>query len=132
MEERNFKVMSLQTGLPQAMKCGEGISLRTGPLGYRNKEEFVLDYTSIERYRQQIYEFVEEGRLQSIKELYLPLRIKFLPKDGGAPSYLEIRLQDMDPLKRSGVSQHALYVRPMLLMYALIKEVEEEFESKAT
>ncbi|MGL5681974.1 MAG: bifunctional glutamate--cysteine ligase GshA/glutathione synthetase GshB [Marinifilaceae bacterium] len=128
--ERNFRVTSLETGLPQKMKCGEGISLRTGPLGYRNKEEFVLDYTSIESYRKQINEFVEEGRLHSIKELYLPLRIKFLPKDGGAPSYLEIRLQDLDPLTRSGVSPHALYFTHLMLMYALVCDETHPFDAR--
>ncbi|MGL5546044.1 MAG: bifunctional glutamate--cysteine ligase GshA/glutathione synthetase GshB, partial [Tannerellaceae bacterium] len=95
LAEDSFEVVSLKTGEKQPMKCGVSISLRTGPLGYRNKEEFVLDYYSIEAYEREIATIVEEGRLNSTKELYLPLRMKFLEKDNGAPSYLEVRLLDL-------------------------------------
>lgn len=131
LAERNFRVLSLTTGKEQPMKCGEGISLRTGPLGYRNKEEFVMDYYSIDHYKQQIQQFVEEGRLQNSKELYLPLRLKFLSKDQGAPSYLEVRLLDLDPLTKCGVSSHALYFTHLLLLYALLETELTPFNAEA-
>lgn len=130
LAEDNFEVVSLKTGEKQPMKCGVSISLRTGPLGYRNKEEFVLDYYSIEAYEREIATIVEEGRLNSTKELYLPLRMKFLEKDHGAPSYLEVRLLDLDPFTKSGVSSHAIYFSHMLLIYALLKEESTRFDAE--
>lgn len=130
LAERNFRVLSLETGEQQPMKCGQGISLRTGPLGYRNKEEFVMDYYSIENYKKQILQFIEEGYIQNSKELYMPLRLKFLSEDKGAPSYLEIRLLDLDPLTKCGVSSSALYFTHLLLLYALLETESSPFNAE--
>ncbi len=128
--EDNFSVRSLKTGESQPMKCGVSLSLRTSPLGYRNKEEFTLDFSSMANYRRCIDTIIGEGRLSSEKELYLPLRMKFLAKDEGAPSYLEVRILDLDPYSKSGVSSHALYFAHLLLLYSLLKEETAPFSSQ--
>lgn len=131
LAEENFYIQSLTTGERQPMKCGASISLRTGPLGYRNKEAFFLDFGSVSSYNQQVEALVNAGKLSHTKELYLPLRLKFLAKDHGAPSYIEIRLIDLDPLSKSGVSADSLYFAHVLMLYALLKDEETPFDAAA-
>ena len=50
LAEETLNVISLKTGEKQPMKCGVSLSLRTSPLGYRNREEFFIDYSSLEAY----------------------------------------------------------------------------------
>ena len=129
--ERNFRVKSLSTGEESPMKCGAGISLRSGPLGYRNKEDYTLDFYSVEAYQKDVELLVEQGKLSSAKELYLPVRMKFLSKDNGTPSYLELRLLDLDPLSPSGVDINALYGAHILYLYGLLSDEDERFDSVA-
>ncbi|MGL5319136.1 MAG: bifunctional glutamate--cysteine ligase GshA/glutathione synthetase GshB, partial [Bacteroidales bacterium] len=128
--EEQFKVPSLLGKEELPMKSGLSISLRNGPLGYRNKEEFYIDYSSAEHYKLQIDDLVNKGHLISNKELYTPIRLKFLEKDQGAPSYIELRLMDIDPLSKSGVCSHALYFAHILLLYCLIKDENTLFTTE--
>ena len=129
--ERNFKVKSLTTGEDSPMRCGAGISLRSGPLGYRNKEDYVLDFSSLRAYQNGVDELIREGKLSSAKELYPPVRMKFLSIDHGAPSYLELRLLDLDPLSASGVNRFALYGAHILYLYGLLSDEKEPFDGDA-
>ena len=129
--ERNFKVKSLVTGEDSPMRCGAGISLRSGPLGYRNKEDYVLDFSSLKAYQNGVDELIRDGKLSSAKELYPPVRMKFLAKDSGAPSYLELRLLDLDPLSPSGVNRFALYGAHILYLYGLLSDEKEQFDGDA-
>ena len=129
--ERNFKVKSLITGEDSPMRCGAGISLRSGPLGYRNKEEYVLDYSSIDAYQKCVDALIKQGDISSSKELYPPVRMKFLAKDKGAPSYLELRFLDLDPLSSSGVNRFALYASHILYLYGLLCQEKEPFDGAA-
>lgn len=54
------------------MKCGVSLSLRTSPLGYRNREEFFIDYSSLEAYNMSIDKLIRENRIDGPHELYLP------------------------------------------------------------
>lgn len=128
--EEHFKVPSLFGKEEHQMKSGLSISLRNGPLGYRNKEEYYMDYSSLSHYKSQIDELVKNGYLISNKEFYVPLRLKFLEKDEGAPSYVELRLIDLDPYSRSGVSSHALYFAHILILYCMIKDEETLFNTE--
>lgn len=128
--EERFRLPSLYSKEEFQMKSGLSISLRNGPLGYRNKEEFYMDYSSLNHYKKQVDELIKNGQLLSNKELYVPLRLKFLEKDQGAPSYAELRLIDLDPLSKSGVSSHALYFAHLLLLYSLIKEEDTLFNTE--
>ncbi len=129
--ERNFKVKSLATGLDVPMKCGASISLRSGPLGYRNKKEYILDYYSLQKYNHCVSRLIEKGELSSTKELYPPVRMKFLEKDNGAPSYLELRFLDLSPLSVSGVNKSALYGSHILYLYSLLSQEKELFDGEA-
>lgn len=128
--EESYRVKIIGADLESPMKTGQSISLRNGPLGYRNQEEFILDYSSLDNYHHNIEQFVHEGRIRSKKELYMPVRLKFLDQDKGAPSYIEIRTIDLDPLEKSGVSPDVLYFSHILLLYSLIKEETDTFGHK--
>ncbi len=130
LAEPNFKVRSLQDDEERFLRCKASIALRSGPLGYRNRDNYIMDFYSIEGYNHIIEELVSEGKLHYAKELYLPIRMKFLDKDQGKPSYLEVRFLDLDPLSPSGVNEEALYATYMLFLYALLCEEEGEFNEK--
>lgn len=129
--EAGYRVKKIGSDSEHAMKTGQSISLRNGPLGYRNEEDFILDYSSLDNYHRNIDLFVHEGRIKSRKELYMPVRLKFLDKDKGAPSYIEVRMIDLDPLEKAGVSPGALYFSHILLLYSLIKEENGAFDHAA-
>ena len=130
LAEESLKVVSLKTGVKQPMKCGVSLSLRNSPLGYRNREELFVDYSSLNSYNRSIQKLVDEGQIDGPQELYLPIRIKFLEKDGGAPSYLEVRVVDLDPLSKSGVCMDSIYFLHLLLIYSLLKDETTELTSQ--
>ena len=130
MAEPNFKVRSLTTNKEQFMYCKEGIALRVGQFGYRNRNNYIMDFYSIMEYQNIIDKLVIEGELSNAKELYLPIRMKFLEKDQGKPSYLEVRFLDLDPLSPAGVDKDALYATYMLFLYSLLCEEDVEFNEK--
>ena len=61
-----------------------------------------IDYSSLEAYNMSIDKLIRENRIDGPHELYLPVRIKFLEKDNGSPSYIEVRIVDLDPFTKSG------------------------------
>ena len=126
--EPNFKVMSLTTHEEQFMSCKAGMALRVGPLGYRNKDNYIMNFDSIEEYQNIIDKLVSKGELHSAKELYLPIRMKFLDRDKGKPTYLEVRFLDLDPLSPTGIDKDALYATYMLFLYSLLCEEDVAFD----
>ena len=66
LAEETLNVISLKTGEKQPMKCGVSLSLRTSPLGYRNREEFFIDYSSLEAYNMSIDKLIRENRMTDL------------------------------------------------------------------
>ena len=128
--EPTFKVRSLKDDQERFLRCKSSIALRSGPQGYRNKDNYTLDFQSIEKYNQTVDKLVSEGKLNYAKELYLPIRMKFLAKDNGGPSYLELRFLDLDPLSPSGVNKEALYASHLMFLYTFLCEEKGEFGEK--
>ncbi len=128
MTEPDFKVRSLdELNLPEEIRCKDGIALRSGPGGYRNRKDYIMDFTSLDGYNARVQELIDQGELRYAKELYLPVRMKCLGKDGGAPSYIEIRFLDLDPLSTFGINRDALVAAHSLMLYALLEEEHGEF-----
>ena len=130
MAEPNFKVRSLTTNQEQLMCCDAGIALRVGKQGYRNRDNYIMDFSSLEGYNNVVDKLVSSGELHSAKELYLPVRMKFLAKDQGKPSYLEVRFLDLDPLSPSGIDKETLYATYLIFLYSLICEEEGQFDEQ--
>ncbi|QZT37420.1 bifunctional glutamate--cysteine ligase GshA/glutathione synthetase GshB [Halosquirtibacter xylanolyticus] len=100
--------------------CLEGVSIRSGRLGYRNHELIELDYSTWDRFKKSIDKHVKAGRLIGPQELYLPIRIKTINDD---ISHVEVRLLDIDPFEQTGINIDTLrFVHLFLLHMLLIEE----------
>lgn len=110
--------------------CTFGTSIRCSQIGYRNREQLWVDYSSIEDYNANLQRYVAEGKLLNPNELYLPVRIKQIP--GAAEiSHIEIRVIDIDPFDSAGVSPASLRLVHLFLMHSLLLEETEEFDFEA-
>ena len=105
------------------------VSHRNGECGYRNKEELYPNYDTVEDYVESINKYVNDGVIDSHKELYSQVRLKAkepnnflnsLLEDG--ISYLEYRSIDINPFEKGGISLNDLYFLQLLNIYMLIKE----------
>ncbi len=105
------------------------ISLRNSEYGYKNREDFYVSYDSVEQYLTDIEALVKRGELQDICEFYSPVRIKTgnndalvneLLEDG--IRYIEIRILDINPLERLGISKEVLYLVHLFILYMLFLE----------
>lgn len=105
------------------------VSHRNGECGYRNKEELYPNYDTVEDYVESINKYVNDGVIDSYKELYSQVRLKAknpknflnsLLEDG--ISYLEYRSIDINPFEKGGISLNDLYFLQLLNIYMLIKE----------
>jgi len=107
-----------------------GLSIRNSCYGYRNIGELYPDYSSVANFRQSIDQMVHEGKLESMKELYSPVRPKFI-KEAEHISYVEIRFIDIDPIAKIGITEDALCFLHMLALYGLLTEEPDNFDAQA-
>ncbi len=115
---------------------GNSTSLRNGFCGYRNEEEFFVPWSSLDAYTKKIRELVETGELSNAREFYSAVRLKgkdnknlleSIEKDG--IKYLEIRLLDLNPYDKNGISLNTAYLIHLYLVLALLSE-DCEFDKK--
>lgn len=106
-------------------------SLRNSYCGYRNQKDYEVSFNSIEEYVKDLKELVESGELQKPKEFYCPVRLKVGNNDDilnelldKGIRYLEIRLLDLNPLFKVGLSKDSLNVIHLFVLYSLF--IEEE------
>jgi glutamate--cysteine ligase len=107
-----------------------GLSIRNSCYGYQNIGELYPDYSSVGNFKQSIDKMVKEGKLASAKELYSPVRPKFI-HDPEHISYVEIRFIDIDPLAKAGITEEALYFLHALALYGLLSEEIDSFDIPA-
>ncbi|HEY4787959.1 MAG TPA: bifunctional glutamate--cysteine ligase GshA/glutathione synthetase GshB, partial [Bacteroidales bacterium] len=107
-----------------------GLSIRNSCYGYQNIGELYPDYSSIQNFKESIDRMIKEGKLASPKELYSPVRPKFI-KDPAHISYVEIRFIDIDPLCKTGITEDALYFLHALALYGLLTDEPDSFDAKA-
>lgn len=127
LADESFNTLPLKTSTLKSIqklkkKSNESLSMRTSPVGYRNKENYYINYSSLENYKKSIQKLIDSNQIDGEQELYLPIRLKFLPNKGKAPAYLEFRIVDLDPLTHSGVSHNAIYFCHLLIIYSLLKD----------
>ncbi|WP_018970024.1 bifunctional glutamate--cysteine ligase GshA/glutathione synthetase GshB [Rubritalea marina] len=103
--------------------CGNdrSVSIRASLCGYRNNEEFVLDYSSVASLEQTLGELVDHGRLHSAKELYSPVRLKKSPETGRI-THLEFRMLDLDPSVKVGVRESSLHLLHAWMIQGVFSE----------
>ncbi|MBB6463615.1 bifunctional glutamate--cysteine ligase GshA/glutathione synthetase GshB [Flammeovirga kamogawensis] len=97
----------------------EATSMRTSVCGYKNQEDLVLDYSSMDGYDKSIQQAIDNGQLESAKENYSPIRLKEI---NGQLAYLEIRLLDLDPSVKLGITKETAEIVHMFLLFCLLKE----------
>ncbi len=105
-----------------------GLSIRNSCYGYQNIGEVYPDYSSSANFLASLNKLVKEGKLASPKELYSPVRPKFV-KDPKHISYVEIRFIDIDPMQKAGISGDALHFLHMLAIYGLLSDEPDHFEA---
>jgi len=115
-------VVYLMSASPRADKA----SVRCSEEGYWNDFIPILDYSSLDAYVDGIDKYVDEGKLDSISELYLPVRIK--PRGINSAEnlrtgidHIELRMIDINPLCPVGIAREDLYFLHLLLIYLALK-----------
>ena len=122
----SLKLKSLKTGEKMKMGCRKAVSIRTSSAGYRNAEEYFVDFNSLEEYKESMKSLLDSGKLIVDEELYLPIRLKFIP-ESDVLSHVEVRILDLDPFEKSGVSKNRLYFMHLFMLYCLFKSEENRY-----
>ncbi|MPQ46827.1 bifunctional glutamate--cysteine ligase GshA/glutathione synthetase GshB [Marinifilum sp. N1E240] len=122
----SLKLKSLKTGEKMKMGCRKAVSIRTSSAGYRNAEEYFVDFNSLKEYKESMKSLLDSGKLIVDEELYLPIRLKFIP-ESDVLSHVEVRILDLDPFEKSGVSKNRLYFMHLFMLYCLFKSEENRY-----
>lgn len=114
--------------------CGDKpqyASVRCGKQGYWNDFIPVFDYTSLETYTRSIEQYIENGQLHGVSELYYPVRLK--PKGSNTLEHLkdrginhiELRMLDVNPLSPIGLMKEDVeFLHYFMLYLAAQEEIE--------
>ena len=111
---------------PDSFSYPSGNSFRNGMCGYKNKEVFNISYNSRSEYVEDIKKLISQDKLISEKEYYSPIRLKAkdntnllksIEEDG--IEYLEVRLLDLNPMTKVGISIDQLYFVHLFLLFCL-------------
>ncbi|QQL44449.1 bifunctional glutamate--cysteine ligase GshA/glutathione synthetase GshB [Sulfuriroseicoccus oceanibius] len=102
-------------------------SIRASQCGYRNKLDFILDYSDWPRFHRSLRNLVESKQLVHEKELYNPIRVK-TDLTSGEITHLEIRLVDLDPTVKTGVRPESLHLLHLFMLWAIAIEEPGEFD----
>jgi glutamate--cysteine ligase len=103
-----------------------GLSIRNSCYGYQNLGALYPDYNSVQGYTKSIDKLISDGILTSSKELYAPVRLKFIESPDHI-SYVEIRFVDIDPMAKAGITGNALHFLHALAIYGLLTEETDSF-----
>lgn len=106
------------------------LSIRNSCYGYRNLGELYPDYSSVSNFKSSINQMVKEHKLAASKELYSPVRPKFI-KSPDHISYIELRFIDINPLAKAGITEEAIYFLHALALYGLLTEEPDNFDATA-
>lgn len=107
-------------------------SLRNSECGYKNAEDFYVSYNNVEEYVEDIRKLIDDNCIQGAREYYSPIRFKTkeegdmlenLLEDG--VKYIEIRLIDLDPLCKIGISKDTLNLIFLFVLFTVFTEDQE-------
>ncbi len=107
-----------------------GLSIRNSCYGYHNLGELYPDYSSVSNFKTSVEAMIHEGKISSPKELYTPVRPKFVNNPDHI-SYIEMRFIDINPLTKAGITEDTVYFLHALALYGLLSEEPDHFDSKA-
>ncbi len=106
-------------------------SLRNSCCGYRNEKPLYVSFDSIEDYVRDLQSLVQAKELLSVREFYSPVRMKSAKgKDllqallQNGIDYLELRMIDLNPLYKNGISKETMQFIHLFLIFMLLKHDE--------
>lgn len=111
-------------------------SLRNSICGYRNEKPLYVSFDSTQDFVQDLNTLIQRGDLLNAKEFYSPVRLKTakglnllqeLVEDGVA--YLELRMIDLNPLYKIGISKETMVFIHLFILFMLLKE-DEPFDAE--
>lgn len=111
-------------------------SLRCSRHGYWNDFIPILDYTNLDAYIDSIQSLVDEGKLYSAWELYLPVRLKprganTLENLRAGISHIELRMLDINPLVKDGICKEDIdFLHLLLMMWAVQDPVDFDADAQ--
>ena len=112
------------------------ISFRNGSCGYRNEDNFFVDYENVDKYVESLQKLIKEEKITSAKEYYSPIRLKTKnPKNilkelkNNGIEYLEFRSIDLNPFSEIGVEEKDLEFLHLFILFLFLKD-DELFEEK--
>ncbi|MGL5960322.1 MAG: bifunctional glutamate--cysteine ligase GshA/glutathione synthetase GshB, partial [Cetobacterium sp.] len=112
------------------------VSFRNSSCGYRNKEDFFVNYESVEKYIKSLEDLVEKKFISNPKEYYSPIRLKTkntkeilneLNENG--VDYLEFRAIDLNPFSEIGIEKLDLEFLHLFALFLYLKD-EDDFTEK--
>jgi glutamate--cysteine ligase len=117
-------------------------SLRNSVCGYRNRTTLHVSYHSVQDYVHDLEALVQSNNLLSPREYYSAVRLKPASKRndifhellGNGIGYLELRMIDLNPLHKIGISEDTMHFIHVFLVYMLLQNDEpfdEEEQSRA-
>ena len=111
-------------------------SLRNSICGYRNERSLYVSFDSTQDYVKDLNSLIQKDELLNAKEFYSPVRLKTskglnpmqeLVEDGVA--YLELRMIDLNPLHKIGISKETMVFIHLFIVFMLLKE-DEPFDAE--
>ncbi|WP_410512306.1 bifunctional glutamate--cysteine ligase GshA/glutathione synthetase GshB [Paenibacillus sp. BR2-3] len=106
-------------------------SLRNSVCGYRNEKPLYVSFDSTEEYVQDLRNLVLSKDLLSVKEFYSPIRMKPAKSENTLQelleigiAYVELRMFDLNPLYKNGISLQTLQFIHLFLIYMLLRDDE--------
>ncbi|QUI23380.1 bifunctional glutamate--cysteine ligase GshA/glutathione synthetase GshB [Vallitalea pronyensis] len=115
-------------------------SIRNGRCGYKNNDNYYVNLDSLEDYIESMQHLIDAGELISSKEYYSVIRPKNSQgnlsalKEHGI-EYLELRLLDINPLFKLGISMDDLYLIHLFMVFSLLLDndtLDEQLFHEAT
>jgi glutamate--cysteine ligase len=107
-------------------------SVRCGKVGYWNDFIPLLEYDgSLNAYVQSIQEYIDNGQLSSVSELYYPVRLKPSGEnslenlENNGIDHIELRMIDLNPLSPIGLMKEDVIFLHLLIIYLASLEDEK-------
>lgn len=117
---------------PGSYQLCELASIRNSECGYTNTEPLPVSFDSLTEHIHDLKKWINDGYIQNEKEFYCAVRLKsrgesLAALEANGIDYLEIRLLDLNPFEKIGVSKHSLYLlRAFLLQAAITEDIQEK------
>ncbi len=118
------------------------LSLRNSEkIGFTNTKKVEIDLSNKEKYIESINQLIDNNKVKTAKEVYIPIRAKSLHKndtleelENETINHIEIRLCDINPFDKCGISKEQMDVTVLFLIKCLIEDESkvEEYNYKQT